>query len=154
MESYGVWSCTNRKPTHDFRIPLDTKFFSICHRLAVVSLPCYDLSVRPPVSLWGMGYREHRGKKLDNWILTPYSYAASIHTIALSWPLERNAHLLPTDRETDRRTNTILVAIIAKGVAPTKHSPVRHIILTTTLGLHNYSISSSITDKKLLNNMT
>ena len=34
-ECWGVGICTKRKPTHDFSIPVNTNFCSVCYRLAV-----------------------------------------------------------------------------------------------------------------------
>ena len=43
----GVGRSANRKPTHDFPIPLNTKF-SICRRLAAIPKSSYDLPIRSP----------------------------------------------------------------------------------------------------------
>ena len=49
-----VQSCTNGKPAQYFPIPVNTKFFSICHRLAIVSMLNYGLNSTPWSSL-GVG---------------------------------------------------------------------------------------------------
>ena len=40
-ESDGVGSCANRKPTHDFPIPLDTMFCYICRHLTGIPMLNY-----------------------------------------------------------------------------------------------------------------
>ena len=50
----GVRNCANRKPTHDFPIPLITKFCYICHRLAPIPISSYGRPIRtlPPPIWW------------------------------------------------------------------------------------------------------
>ena len=43
----GVGSCANRKPIHDFPMPLNTNFCSICRRLTTIKMSSYDTQFDP-----------------------------------------------------------------------------------------------------------
>ena len=87
-ESYGVGrgSCANRKPAHDFRIPLNTKFFSICRRLTAIPISSFDpAGTDPPILPHLGGQGGPRGSKMSPIdIPSQHSYSTSIHTIGLS----------------------------------------------------------------------
>ena len=69
----------NLKPTHDFAIPLNTKFGSFWCRSAEILMSNYaPLPIHPPFS----GYGGPRGSKMVLVEMSiPHSYSTSMHTI-------------------------------------------------------------------------
>ena len=104
--SQVVKNCTNRKLTHGFYIPFNAKFCPICHRLAITSKSSYYAPL--PNSTPRLGLRDRKWYQSKSW--PPYPYSTSIHTIGLSCTVLAQCTSL-TDRQTYRRTNTVLVTI-------------------------------------------
>ena len=59
-ESWWVESFANQKPSQDFSTPVNTKFCSKCHRLAIISMSNYALNLTSPcLGVWlGLGGRK------------------------------------------------------------------------------------------------
>ena len=80
----GDKSCTNAKPNHDFPILVKTKFCSICHRLAVISISIYGPNSNHP-----FGIRVLESRKCYQSKCRPHFLIRSL--LAPFWP---NAHLM------------------------------------------------------------
>ena len=73
----------SKKPAHDFPITFNTKFYSVCRRLAAIPMPNYGPQFDPPVR--GLGWTlgvEMVGLPIE--MSSPHSVSTCIHTICIS----------------------------------------------------------------------
>ena len=93
------FGCTNRKPTHDFPIPLQTKFCSICRRLERIPMSIYGTQIRPHV--WrltvDLGVKNDANQNgIPTFLFDFYTHyrpnfhrLATIHNAAVRWQTNR-----------------------------------------------------------------
>ena len=90
--------CTNRKPIHDFPLPLNTELCSIRRRLAVIPMSCFDPQIRPPFG--GLGWTQEVDNGTNRHLVPTFLFDLYTHYRPV---LHRVATLHnAADRQTDR----------------------------------------------------